>query len=77
MSRSWTMLGAPLDSSGGGRGEERAPTALRAAGLAQQLGLKDAGDVVPPLRDPRRDPATGVSSRPTNSPTPPSRCATR
>jgi arginase len=56
----WTLLGAPLDSSGAGRGEERAPRALRAAGLAERLGLLDAGDVVPPLRDTRRDAATGV-----------------
>jgi arginase len=56
----WTLLGAPLDSSGAGRGEERAPAALRAAGLAERLALEDAGDVVPPLRDARRDPASGV-----------------
>jgi arginase len=60
MSGSWTLLGAPLDSSGDGRGEERAPAALRAAGLAERLALDEAGDVVSPLRDPRRDPATGV-----------------
>jgi len=29
----WVLLGAPFDSSGTGRGEERAPDALRAAGL--------------------------------------------
>jgi arginase len=56
----WTLLGAPLDSSGAGRGEERAAEALRAAGLIERLGLVDAGDVVQPLRDPRRDAATGV-----------------
>lgn len=60
MSGSWTLLGAPLDSSGDGRGEERAPAALRAAGLAERLGLDDAGDVVAPLRDPSRDPQSGV-----------------
>lgn len=60
MSGSWTLLGAPLDSSGAGRGEERAPVALRAGGLVESLGLEDAGDVVPPLRDARRDPASGV-----------------
>lgn len=54
------MLGAPLDSAGDGRGEERGPEALRAAGLASLPGLEDAGDVVGPLRDPRRDPATGI-----------------
>jgi arginase len=60
VSSQWTLLGAPLDSSGAGRGEERAPQTLRAAGLAERLGLADAGDVVPPLRDSRRDAATGV-----------------
>jgi arginase len=54
------LLGAPLDSAGEGLGEERAPRALRAAGLAERLGLMDAGDVVPPLRDPERDAATGI-----------------
>jgi arginase len=60
MSAPWTLLGAPLDSSGAGRGEERAPQLLRAAGLPERLGLADAGDVVGPLRDPVRDPSTGV-----------------
>ena len=60
MAVAWTLLGAPLDSSGGGRGEERAPALLREAGLAERLGLADAGDVVGPLRDQVRDPATGV-----------------
>jgi arginase len=56
----WKLLGAPLDSSGAGRGEERAPALLREAGLAERLGIADAGDVVAPLRDPVRDPSTGV-----------------
>ena len=54
------MLGAPFDSSGAGRGEERAPGALRAAGLPAAFGTVDAGDVAPPLRSPVRDPATGI-----------------
>jgi arginase len=60
MPAQWTLLGAPLDSSGAGRGEERAPELLRNGGLAERLGLADAGDVVAPLRDTARDPATGV-----------------
>jgi arginase len=56
----WKLLGAPLDSSGAGRGEERAPALLREAGLAERLGIADAGDVVGPLRDSVRDPSTGV-----------------
>lgn len=53
-------MGAPLDSAGEGQGEERAPQALRGAGLVARLGLDDAGDVVAPLRDAERDAATGI-----------------
>lgn len=60
MAGGWTLLGAPLDSSGGGRGEERAPAALRSAGVAAALGAPDAGDVTAPLRPPEREPASGV-----------------
>ena len=56
----WTALGAPFDSSGVGRGEERAPAALRAAGLLEVFHAGDGGDVAAPLRDPVRDPETGV-----------------
>jgi arginase len=54
------VLGAPFDSSGTGRGEERAPDALRTAGLPAAFAAGDAGDVAPRLRDPVRDAATGV-----------------
>ena len=56
----WTVLGAPLDSAGAGRGEERAPAALRAAGLRALFDADDVGDVAPPLRGPERDEETGV-----------------
>ncbi len=56
----WISLGAPFDSSGTGRGEERAPAALRAAGVLEVFDAADAGDVAAPLRDPARDPETGV-----------------
>ncbi|MGH3031322.1 MAG: arginase family protein [Gaiellaceae bacterium] len=56
----WVVLGAPFDSSGASRGEERAPGSLRAAGLPEVFGAADDGDVAPPLRDPVRDPRTGV-----------------
>jgi arginase len=56
----WTVLGAPLDSSGAARGEQRAPAALRAAGLVGTLGTDDAGDAPSLLDDPARDPATGL-----------------
>ena len=60
MSGQWVLLGAPLDSAGEGQGEERAPQALRAAGFGERLGMRDAGDVVAPLRDSERDGPTGV-----------------
>ena len=56
----WRLLGAPLDSSAAGRGEQRAPDALRAAGLAEAFGASDAGDATGRLTDSRRDPLTGV-----------------
>ena len=56
----WTLMGAPLDSSGAGRGERHAPGALRAAGLVGALGAEDAGDADTVLSDATRDPVTGV-----------------
>ena len=56
----WRLLGAPLDSSASGRGEERAPDALRGAGLAEAFGARDAGDATGRLTDSQRDPKTGV-----------------
>ncbi|MGW6728245.1 arginase family protein [Nocardia sp. NPDC055029] len=58
--RRWALLGSPLDCSGRGRGEERGPDALRAAGLVDRLGIADRGDMHPLLTDARRDPATGI-----------------
>ena len=55
-----TILDAPIDCSGTGRGEERAPAALRAAGLVERLGARDAGEADARIRDTRRDPDTGV-----------------
>jgi arginase len=54
------VIDAPLDCSGAGRGEEHAPAALRAAGLIERLGARDAGVADALIRDRRRDPATGV-----------------
>ena len=56
----WVLLGAPLDCSGTGRGEARAPRALRDQGLAQRTGARDAGDVDATVDDPNRDARTGV-----------------
>ncbi len=55
-----TLVDAPLDCSGAGRGEEHAPGALRAAGLVERLGARDAGEAGARIRDTRRDPGTGV-----------------
>jgi arginase len=55
-----TVVDAPIDSSGAGRGEERAPAALRAAGLVERLRARDAGEADARIRDTRRDPDTGV-----------------
>src|SRR5688572_30559216 len=55
-----TLIGAPFDSAGAGRGEEQAPRALREAGLVERLGARDLGDVGPVLRPNRRDERTGV-----------------
>jgi arginase family enzyme len=54
------VVDAPLDCSGTGRGEEHAPAALRAAGLVERLGARDAGEADARIRDTRRDRETGV-----------------
>jgi arginase len=54
------VVDAPIDCSGAARGEERAPAALRAAGLVERLDARDAGEAAALVRDLRRDPASGV-----------------
>jgi arginase len=56
----WVLVGVPLDCSGTGRGEARAPGALRDTGLAQRTGARDAGDVDTTVDNPDRDARTGV-----------------
>jgi arginase family enzyme len=56
----FAVVDAPLDCSGTGRGEEHAPAALRAAGLVERLGARDAGEAEARIRDTRRDRDTGV-----------------
>ncbi|HVP02978.1 MAG TPA: arginase family protein [Solirubrobacteraceae bacterium] len=56
----WAVLGVPIDSAGRPGGTERAPAALRAAGLVAALGARDAGDVAVRIRGTRRDPRTGI-----------------
>jgi arginase len=58
--RGWTAIGARLDSAGEAEGEERAPAALRAAGLLAELGADDRGDIEATIATSARDPATGV-----------------
>jgi arginase len=55
-----TVLGAPIDCSGRGRGEILAPGALRSAGLVEGLGARDDGDLPVAVDDSTRDPVTGV-----------------
>jgi arginase len=59
----WFLLGAPWDSSGSNRGEERAPDALRRAGLAGRVEV-DVGDAATVISNDRRDEATGVRALP-------------
>jgi arginase family enzyme len=56
----FAILDAPLDSSGSRRGEERAPAALRAAGLLERLRARDAGEADARILDQQREPETGV-----------------
>jgi arginase len=56
----WRLLGVPVDCSGIGRGEQRGPEALRAAGLPERLGAVDEGDLDVRMTDPTRDPTTGI-----------------
>ena len=56
----WTILGAPLDSAGRGRGEELAPETLRRAGIVEAIAGRDAGDIAFPLRPAERDARTGI-----------------
>ena len=63
MPAGWFLLGAPWDSSGSGRGEQAAPDALRARGLAR-LVERDLGDAVTLVESTTRDEHTGVLALP-------------
>jgi arginase len=54
------LVGVPIDCSGRFIGVERMPAALRAAGLVEQLGIQDAGDLLVTIDSPERDAATGI-----------------
>jgi hypothetical protein len=43
--RALTVVGVPIDSLGTPGGTERAPAALRRAGIVAELGARDAGDL--------------------------------
>jgi arginase len=57
----WLVIGAPMDGSGTDRGERRAPSVLRALGLAERLGGADLGELEIVVADPRRDARTGIT----------------
>jgi arginase len=59
----WFLLGAPWDCSGSGRGEARAPHALREAGLASRVDV-DLGDADTTITSTHRDGITGVRALP-------------
>ncbi len=58
--RTWNLLGVPIDSVAEPGGTELGPEALLAAGLTDLAPLIDHGSTVTQLRDPRRDPESGV-----------------
>lgn len=58
--RRWLLIGAPMEGSGKRRGEVKAPSALRAAGLVEGLDAVDFGDLPVVISDSSRDPSTGV-----------------
>lgn len=60
----WTLLGAPLNSSAAPGGEADAPAALRAAGLPERLSADDAGDIDGRVGPTERDTASGVLGLP-------------
>jgi arginase len=56
-------LGLRPPAPGREPGVRRLAAALRAAGIVQQLGAEDAGELVPPPYVPDRDPTTGWRNR--------------
>jgi arginase len=61
---SWVAVGVPIDSVGRAGGTERAPAALREAGLVERLGIADRGDLDVRIRGEERDPETGIVGSP-------------
>ncbi len=62
MGRTWNLLSVPIDSVGRPGGTELGPEALLKAGLADAVALGERDATVTLLRDPDRDPDSGVVS---------------
>jgi len=62
MARRWNLLSVPIDSVGHPGGTELAPEALLSAGLADAVALGERAATTTLLRDPGRDPDTGLVS---------------
>jgi arginase len=62
MARRWNLLSVPIDSVGRPGGTELAPGALLDAGLADAVALGKRAATTTLLRDPERDPGTGLVS---------------
>ncbi len=58
------VIGVPIDSLGRPGGTERAPEALRRAGVVRALGARDAGDLPVRIVGEARDPASGIVGYP-------------
>jgi hypothetical protein len=63
MKTGFTLIGVPVDSSGGPGGTELAPEAFRSLGLGKAIGGRDQGDLDVRIRAEKRDspPASSVS----------------
>jgi arginase len=60
MARIWNLLSVPIDSVGAPGGTELAPRALLDAGLEAQVSIGERAETATQLRDPARDPDSGV-----------------
>jgi arginase len=60
LTRTWRLLGVPIDSIARQGGTELAPDELRAGGLVARARLEDVGDAQTRLRTSERDSASGL-----------------
>jgi arginase len=56
----WDLAGVSIDSAGVAGGTELMPAAMRARSNLAGMVAADLGDLAAPIRDPRRDPASGL-----------------